>query len=427
MFKRLAVIAALSLSCAVAFAIPKPSEVKAAVASGNYVLAEQLLKQVMQEKPSARAHYDLGQVYVFEGKHNQALSEFRQAQALDPSLKFASSAAEFTKKLANEQNLVAPPPVVAQVSPAPTYTVPSIPSTAATTATVQHDGGGSSFLPALLVILLLSGVAVGAYFVVSGKRQKKQEEDAATASKREKNTTLLGFSKSLEDATLICKTATYGDAQKRQILDRITGLQSTVRTMIGDLKDGKEVSASRMAQLESNVNMAVDQATNGVPAPTPAVPASEHSVEVAREYTPRAEADVYTANRTPAPAPMGRPAYVPTPAPAPTVVHHYHEPAPAPVIVNNNDGLLTGILIGNALGDHHHDRVIEREVFVERAPRIDTPRYERDSYEDRTPAPAPYYAPAPAPAPTFDSNDDQDDYAASPPAVDSSSDDSDTY
>jgi len=427
MFKRFAVIAALTLASAVAIALPKPSEVKAAVAAGNYAKAEGMLKEVLQERPTARVHYDLGQVYAYEGKHELALSEFRQAQVLDPTLKFASSAAEFTKKLATEQNLVAPPPPVVVAQP---YTVPSIPSTAAVaTAPVQHDGGGS-VLPALLLILIVGGVAVGAFFVVTGRKQKKQEEDAATAAKREKNSTLLGFSKSLEDATLICKSATYDDYQKRQILDRIATLQTTVRSMIADLKDGKEVSSSRLATLESNVDTAVEQANNGIPAPKPApAPAQEETYEqvVARhkEAMRAAPAPVERPVTRSAPRPAPR-----APAPAPVVEHHYHTvPAPAPVVVNNNDGLLTGVILGSMMGHHDHERVVEKTVYVDRTPVFDTSSQAQDTYE--APAPAPYFAPAPAPAPTWDSGSDSRDSYEAPapsPSVDTSaSADDDTY
>jgi hypothetical protein len=436
MIKRLAVIAALTLASAMAFALPKPSDVKAAVASGNYAKAETMLLEVVREKPSARAHYDLGQVYEFEGKHNLALNSYRQAQVLDPTLKFASSSAEFIKKLGNVQAKVAPPPVVvAQVQPtAPpiTYVVPSIPSTTATAQPVKNDGGGSSLFLGMLAILLLGGVAAGAFFFISNKREKKSAEDAATASKREKNTTLLGLTKSLEDATLIAKTATYGMLQQRQILDRIAVLQTQARHMLADLKDGKEVSAVRLSTLESNVSMIVDQATNGLPQPLPTPPAPAPEPVAA---DPRPIPGVPTTDGT---LHEGTPPHsipgVPTMsaprdvhqyrAPAPRVVHHYHTPAPAPVVVNNNDGLLTGVLIGSMMNTHH-DRVVEREVIVERAPRLDTPRYERDSYAE--PAPAPVYR-APAPAPVFDSEPEaEDSYSAPAPAMDTSSSDDDTY
>ena len=416
MFKRFAVIALLACASIAAVAVPKPSEVKAAVASGNYVKAESLLLEVVKEKPSARAHYDLGQVYTFQGKHNLALNEYRQAQVLDPTLKFASNAAEFTKKLGTAQAMVAPPPkIVAQAPPPPIVaysTAEAQPAFLSVGTPPKKDD--SSILPAILVILIIGGVAGGAFYVVTRKKEKRDVEDKVTASRREKNSTLLGFSKQLEDAALIAKTASYNDAQKRQILDRIQSLQNQTRGMLAELKDGKEVSAVRVTTLESHVDAVVEQANNGIPAvaPTPEpsaiftpkpAPAPTYP-PIAPPPTPRKEESVYQPITPP-----------PSPAPGPV----YYAPAPAPVVVNSNDGLLTGVVLGSLLSNNHntHERVVER--VVER-PRMDTPRYERDDYEDRTPAP--YYAPAP----TFDSgSNDRDDYAASPPAMDSSSDSND--
>jgi len=411
MFKRLAVIALLACASVAAIAVPKPSEVKAAVASGNYVKAESLLLEVMKEKPSARAHYDLGQVYTFQGKHNLALNEYRQAQIMDPSLKFASNAAEFTKKLETAQAMVAPPRSAAPVI----YSIPAVQAATVTSTPPKSESG--SVLPAILIILLIGGVAGGAFYVVTRKKEKKEVEDQITAARREKNSTLLGFSKQLEDATLIAKTASYNDAQKRQILDRIQSLQVQTRNMLAELKDGKEVSSVRLSTLESHVNTAVDQSTHGLPHHTPApTPAPVHSipgVETTINPVPVETTPPHSIPGVPTTPP-------PAPAPRPNVGYHYHNPAPAsaPIVVSNNDGLLTGVVIGSLMNQHHHtERVVER--VVER-PRMDTPRYERDDYEDRAPAPAP------TEAPSYDSGSSStDDYASDPPAMDSSSSSSD--
>lgn len=410
MFRRMTVALVLAVCAATAFALPKPSEVKAAVASGNYAKAESMLLEVMKEKPSARAHYDLGQVYTYEGKHKDALNEYRQAQALDPSLKFASSAAEFTKKLATAQTLVAPPPVVVAQAPAPQVFMPTLP---VASAPVQHEssGSGGTILAVLLVLLVGGGVA--AYFLT----RKKTQDDLTqkTNVSKERMSALLDFSKKLEDSILIAKTATYSDFMKRQILDRIAGLQTQVRNALADLKDGKEVTASRLATIETNVELAVDQAANGiheVAAPAPAPEVASPTTSAWRD----APKPMFT---SPAPTPTY------TRAPSPAVVHHHHyDPAPAPVVVNNSGtDMLTGILIGEALSRPTH----ERTVYVDRTP---APRQvQEDSYEAPAPAPAPRYsAPAPTPVATFDSNDDdKDDYSSSSSSVDSAPAADDSY
>jgi hypothetical protein len=82
----------------------------------------------------------------------------------------------------------------------------------------------------------------------------------------------------------------------------------------------------------------------------------------------------------------------PSPAPAPS---YGYASAPAPTVVNNhygssNDGLLTGVLVGEMLANnsHHHDTVIvEQPVYV--APSYVAPAPSRSSSWDDTPAPTP--------------------------------------
>jgi hypothetical protein len=83
-------------ACALAFALPAPKDIEAAVNAGHYAQADTMLREVLQEKPgSARAHYELGQVLAHEEKYNEALAELQRAKAIDGSLKFASSPEKF--------------------------------------------------------------------------------------------------------------------------------------------------------------------------------------------------------------------------------------------------------------------------------------------------------------------------------------------
>ena len=82
----------------------------------------------------------------------------------------------------------------------------------------------------------------------------------------------------------------------------------------------------------------------------------------------------------------------PSPAPAPS---YGYASTPAPTVVNNhygssNDGLLTGVLVGEMLANysHHHDTVIvEQPVYV--APSFVAPAPSRSSSWDDAPAPTP--------------------------------------
>lgn len=401
MFRQLTISLALAACAVTAFALPKPSEVKAAFAAGNYSQAESMLQEVMKEKPTAAVHYQLGQVFSAEGKHAQALNEMRQAQVLDPSLKFASTGAAFMKSLATEQAIVSPPvATVAQAVPMINY------STARETAQplpTQHESSGLGLGLILLVLVLIGGGTL-AFFVLGSKKAKKEEADAQTADGKAKTSKLLEMSKVLEDAILICKTSAISDADKTLVLGRITALQASVRTKLAEIKDGKGCTNAAIVSLQTYVEQAADEAANGIKVGAVAAPAL---VETSTGYSTRAEANVHNdqpGSTTAYAPPVSRPSYAPSPTQS--IFHHYPtpSPAPAPIILNNSgNDLLTGMLIGEALSDHR-----DRTVYVER---------------ERAPAPAPYYAPAPAPV--FDAPAEREDrYSAPAPALDTSNNDS---
>lgn len=81
-------------------ALPSPKDIEASVQAGQFDRAETQLREVLREKPSsARAHYELGQVLAREGRYFEAEQMLRQAQKLEPSLKFASSTEQFNQLL----------------------------------------------------------------------------------------------------------------------------------------------------------------------------------------------------------------------------------------------------------------------------------------------------------------------------------------
>jgi hypothetical protein len=114
---------------------------------------------------------------------------------------------------------------------------------------------------------------------------------------------------------------------------------------------------------------------------TGATAASSNAAFAARSYTPpAATASIATSG----PAVQQ---YTYTPQPAPTVVNNHYG--------SNNDGLLTGMVIGNMMSNsHHHDTVIvERDVYVQPAPVYSAPEPvytppARSSTWDDTPAPS---------------------------------------
>lgn len=119
-----------------------------------------------------------------------------------------------------------------------------------------------------------------------------------------------------------------------------------------------------------------DKPTGGsAPKPTPPAPPAPAAKPVSPTpaASPSAPEPVRATISTP-PQPNPYTAYV---APQPTIVHH------TTTVQNNNDGLVTGILLGEMMSNHHHEhtRVVEREVVRE----VPTPV--RDTSWD-TPAPS---------------------------------------
>lgn len=130
--KRVLTSIVLVFATSAAIALPSPTDIAAAVNSGNLPQAETMLHEVIKEKPgSAKAHYELGQVLAREGRKIEARQELLEAQRLDPSLKFASSPQHFndllnkvpaaTHTAAPPANPVSPPVVssTALMAPAP--------------------------------------------------------------------------------------------------------------------------------------------------------------------------------------------------------------------------------------------------------------------------------------------------------------------
>ena len=119
--KSLLATAAIAVS-ALALALPAPKDIESAVAQGHLTQAESMLREVIDAKPqSAKAHYELGQVLLRENRLAEAHTELNRAQAIDPSLKFASSDQQFKTLLERSQAPAAPAhnAAVAAATPAP--------------------------------------------------------------------------------------------------------------------------------------------------------------------------------------------------------------------------------------------------------------------------------------------------------------------
>jgi hypothetical protein len=149
------VAGALVLSATLALALPTPKDIEAAVAAGQYTQAESMLREVLQDKPqSAKAHYELGQVFAHAHRYKEAQTELQKAKDIDPSLKFATSPEKFNTVLTKVNDLAAAPTssVVMEPSVAPGT------HAAAKAAPDSAASGGSS--PLTYVWLAIAGLVV---------------------------------------------------------------------------------------------------------------------------------------------------------------------------------------------------------------------------------------------------------------------------
>ena len=107
----------LVLAASMALALPAPNDIAAAVNSGHLSQAEAMLHEVIREKPgSAKAHYELGQVLVREGRNTEARQELLEARRIEPSLKFASDPQRFNDLL-NRIAVTSPAPIAKASEP----------------------------------------------------------------------------------------------------------------------------------------------------------------------------------------------------------------------------------------------------------------------------------------------------------------------
>ena len=138
--KRLIAIAILALMSSLALALPAPKDIEAAVNAGQLTRAEEMLKEVIREKPaSAKAHYELGQVLARAGRNFEAREALEKAKSLDPTLKFARDPAHFNEILnripggnagagSGADRVLASPRAEVAVQSAPALHVPVAPS-----------------------------------------------------------------------------------------------------------------------------------------------------------------------------------------------------------------------------------------------------------------------------------------------------------
>ena len=120
-----------TLWASVCLALPAPHDIEQAVAKGQLPQAEQMLREVIAEKPrSARAHYELAQVLAREGRPTEALQAIHTARELDPALKFAQSPEKFNAvaQAIEQQAAAKPAPAATHAATPATPAAPAAPA-----------------------------------------------------------------------------------------------------------------------------------------------------------------------------------------------------------------------------------------------------------------------------------------------------------
>ncbi|WP_425953281.1 hypothetical protein [Ralstonia pseudosolanacearum] len=355
--RRILVMFAFLLASAASFAMPSPADVAKAVSQNDWPRAESLLKDVLKERDSAKAHYQLGQVYSHEFRHGEALAEFKKAQAIDPSLKFASSEKLFLGLLEKEQAVVdgnvdgqpkvavahqEPPKLSDEIKVSKAETLAPAMTVVAPKPPVS-DGFASGWLIAGIVAFL---GAVVLFFVMKngdGKRASEKDKQELAGKAKAQLGEILPLSNQLRDAELECKTATYDAAKKDQVLEKLSALRADILAAILKTKDGTPLDANKLQELKTNAADALKAVKTGVwpsaqaPESTRASWANRSNQESSSSSGQRGSTDFFGNGRT---------SYQRTASPPPQA-----QAQPQTVVVreSSNDGLLTGLLLGSMM------------------------------------------------------------------------------
>lgn len=340
---------AISLCATVVMAMPTPDDVSKSVENKDWPKAEAQLKEVLQAKPnSARARYQLGQIYSIQGRYVDALNELQQAKTIDPKLAFAANPQEFETRFSKVEAMVKgstvkPLPATtsqaqsASAAPAPT---PAPAGKPATNPDVEKNS---------VWVYVFSGIMVSTLigwwiFIVrkSKANRKKLEEEKAkmVAENKKRLSELLAMANVLRDAELECKTAAYSTEAKDQILEKIDSLRKKVTAEIEKGKSGALLVEHTMTTLREEKEALLGAVKSGhVPEAKPS-----RDDQPIPYYSPRQ-------SQQDAPPP-GNVSYTPS----------HTSSFSGGSSGGSNDGLLTGVMLGSIMHGssgrttevHHH-------------------------------------------------------------------------
>lgn len=228
-----------------ALAGPNVKDVENAMRAQNWTGAEQMLNQVLVNKPnSAKAHYLLAQTHEQMGQKSLAASDLERAKAADPSMKFASPGAvsRMEQRLTSQTARYAEQPVQRkQVREQPTYAPPAVVANPVAQTTspspVVADQNTSSGGGGVLLFILALAVMGGVGFFVYSTRQKKQAIAAAAAKAEAARRALLSRAVDLQTRTTeLQKTLKYEGQEDSQLGLHVDNLVSIATSMLSRLK-----------------------------------------------------------------------------------------------------------------------------------------------------------------------------------------------
>lgn len=303
--KHLCVAVTLLVMSAVALAMPSPADVASAVRSEDWSKAESLLGEVLRERESPKAHYQLGQVYAHQFRHAEALAEYRRAKEIDPSLKFASSPKLFEAMVTREEALVEgkldagasslqgtdvshETPAIEGASRAAQLQATDTPASQPQVVTVLEDWEGRMLwliVPAalLMVVAVLMGIV----------RVQTSDRPRSIARLPDELEALL---KRLDSAEGVCKAASYPTGKKDLILESIWRLREDVERTVSQWRHGTSIEGV-MPALVARASRLETAAETGVVTTPPVAGPGDHrrvgpavvtSRPIAQSIAPRA-------------------------------------------------------------------------------------------------------------------------------------------
>jgi hypothetical protein len=346
----------LSLASPLAFAVPTAQQVEQSMTQGNWQQADSQLSEVLSAHPkNAHAHYLYAQVLDREGRYSDALSQLQQAKTLDPSLSFTDPS-----RFAATQARIQADATRASISPrsnngATTSSAQNPFNQEQASAAPQKQGIG---MGAWIGFALL--IAAIALVLRWGLRRARARDDGQAENDRrsqiKRATELLNDVRTLKlDVRL--STAPGHEA----LLKDVEGAETQLREMVESLSNSKNPVPPYAIEDLANQVASLKARAEGRPDPN----AANNAQAGAAAGSPYAqEAERFG---------RGQQQY---PQQGPYPPQQGQQP---PVIIQQGGGgfgggmggLLTGVLLGEALS-HGRDRVIEREVPVDRPAQNDT-------------------------------------------------------